>query len=199
LKDAANKFLWKFNRRRLDAEEIRDSLLAVSGNLDAAIGAEQPFPPEMQWKYTQHEPFIADYATNKRAVYLMQQRIRRQPFLDLFDGADPNAVTGWRPVTTTALQALFTMNDPFFHQQADALAGRAEVRHRSDVARLHYAYRLVYGRIPAADEIRESRQFLTRARHTLTGSAIPMNRRDREAWASLMRVLLSSNEFLTLD
>ncbi len=199
VKDAANKFLWKFNRRRLDAEEIRDSLLAVSGNLDAAIGGEQPFPPEMQWKYTQHEPFIADYATNKRALYLMQQRIRRQPFLDLFDGADPNAVTGRRPVTTTALQALFTMNDPFFHQQADSLAGRVEMRYRSDVARLRYAYRLVYGRIPAPDEIRESRQFLTRARQTLTGSAIPMNRRDREAWASLMRVLLSSNEFLTLD
>ena len=198
-KDAANKFLWKFNRRRLDAEEIRDSMLTVSGNLDRVMGGEEPFPPEMQWKYTQHEPFIADYASNKRAVYLMQQRIRRQPFLDLFDGADPNAVTGRRPVTTTALQALFTMNDPFFHRQADALAGRVETRYKSNVARLRYAYRLVYGRIPAPDEIRESRRFLTQARQTLEGSAIPVNRRDRGAWASLMRVLLSSNEFLTLD
>ena len=60
LKDSKNAYLWKFNRRRLDAEEIRDSLLAVSGNLDPAPGGEQPFPPEMQWRYTQHKPFIGE-------------------------------------------------------------------------------------------------------------------------------------------
>ena len=198
-KDAANKYLWKFNPRRLDAEEIRDSLLAISGNLDTAPGREQPFPPEMQWKYTQHEPFIANYDTNKRSVYLMQQRIRRQPFLDLFDGADPNAVTGLRPVTTTALQALFTMNDPFFHEQADALAVRVAMRYSSDLERLRYAYKLVYGRLPAPDEIRDARQFLTKGRESLAGSPMLEDRTYREAWASLMRVLLSSNEFLTLD
>ena len=97
LKDSKNAYLWHFNRRRLEAEEIRDSLLTVSGNLDTAPGGEQPFPPEMSWRYTQHTPFIgadAAYATNKRSVYLMQQRIRRQPFLELFDGADANAETG---------------------------------------------------------------------------------------------------------
>jgi hypothetical protein len=198
-KDAANKHLWKFNPRRLDAEEIRDSLLAISGNLDTAPGREQPFPPEMQWKYTQHEPFIANYDNNKRSVYLMQQRIRRQPFLDLFDGADPNAVTGLRPVTTTALQALYTMNDPFFHEQADALAVRVAMRYASDLERLRYAYKLVYGRAPAPDEIRDARQFLTKGRESLAGSPMLEDRTYREAWASLMRVLLSSNEFLTLD
>jgi hypothetical protein len=198
-KDAADKFLWRFNPRRLDAEEIRDSLLALSGNLDTAPGGEQPFPPEMQWKYTQHEAFIANYPTNKRSVYLMQQRIRRQPFLDLFDGADPNAVTGRRPVTTTALQALYTMNDPFFHDQADALAVRVAMRCSSDLARLRYAYKLVYGRAPAPDEIREGSQFLIRARESLAGTSLSEDRTYREAWASFMRVLLSSNEFLTLD
>ena len=58
LKDSKNAYLWKFNRRRLDAEEIRDSLLADSGNLDPAPGGEHPFTPEMTWKYTQHQPFI---------------------------------------------------------------------------------------------------------------------------------------------
>jgi len=83
LKDSKNAYLWKFNRRRLDAEEIRDSLLADSGNLDPAPGGEHPFTPEMTWKYTQHQPFIGvekDFANNKRSVYLMQQRIKRQPF-----------------------------------------------------------------------------------------------------------------------
>ena len=79
----------------------------------------------------------------------MQQRIRRQPFLDLFDGADPNAVTGVRPLTTTALQALYTMNDPFFHEQADALAVRVGMAYGSDAERLDYAFSLLYGRAPA--------------------------------------------------
>ena len=79
-----------------------DSLLMVSGNLDLGPGGEHPFAPEPHWRYTQHRPFIgADeaFANSKRSVYLMQQRIRRQPFLDLFDGSDTNAETGIRPLT----------------------------------------------------------------------------------------------------
>jgi hypothetical protein len=202
LKDAKNAYLWKFNRRRLDAEEIRDSLLTVSTNLDPAPGGEPPFAPEMSWRYTQHQPFIAvdkDFATNKRSVYLMQQRIRRQPFLDLFDGPDPNGVTGVRPLTTTALQALFTMNDPFFHEQADALAVRVGMAYSSDAERLDYTFHLLYGRAPTPDEVRDTRQFLTAARASLSDTAVPEYKKNREALASLMRVLLSSNEFLTLD
>jgi Protein of unknown function (DUF1553) len=156
----------------------------------------------MTWKYTQHTPFIAaekDFATNKRSVYLMQQRIRRQPFLDLFDGADPNAVTGVRPLTTTALQALYTMNDPFFHAQADGLAVRVGMAYGSDAERLNYAFRLLYGRTPSPEEVRDTRQFLSAARASLGGTDVPHDRKNREALASLMRVLLSSNEFLTLD
>jgi hypothetical protein len=202
LKDAKNQYLWHFNRRRLDAEELRDSFLTVSGNLDPAPGGEQPFTPEMSWKYSQHQPFIGkdqDFATNKRSVYLMQQRIRRQPFLDLFDGADPNAVTGVRPVTATALQALYTMNDPFFHTQADALAVRVGMAYGSDVERLNYAYKLLYGRAPSLDEVRDCRQFLTQARTSLGGTAAAEDRKNRESLAALMRVLMSANEFVTLD
>jgi hypothetical protein len=197
--DSRNAYLWKFNHSRLDAEELRDSLLAISGNIDLAPAAEPPFPPEMQWHYTQHTPFIANYDSNKRSVYLMQQRIRRQPFLDLFDGPDPNAVTGTRPVTTTALQALFTMNDPFFHQQADTLAVRVGMAYNSDADRLRYVYRLIYGRVPTPDEIKDDVQFLAAARHSLQGTAVAEYQQNRQAWASLMRVLLSTNEFVTLD
>jgi hypothetical protein len=190
LKDSKNAYLWKFNRRRLDAEELRDSLLAVSGNLEFSPGGEQPFPPEMGWHYTQHTPFMgADdkFATNRRSVYLMQQRIRKQPFLELFDGADPNAETGTRPLTTTALQALYAMNDPFFHAQAEALAGRVTSAAQSEGERLRYAFRLLYGRAPEKDELREMHQFLAEA-----GA-------EEQSWPALMRVLLASSEFLTLD
>jgi hypothetical protein len=202
LKDSKNMYLWKFNRRRLDAEEIRDSLLADSGNLDPTPGEQHPFTPEMTWRYTQHQPFIAvdkDFANNKRSVYLMQQRIRRQPFLDLFDGPDPNAVTGQRPLTVTALQALYTMNDPFFHEQADALAVRVGMAFDTELERLNYAYRLLYGRTATLDEVKDAREFLAAARGSLKDTAIATDRCNREAWAALMRVLLSSNEFVTLD
>ena len=198
IKDPKNAYLWRFNPRRLDAEEIRDSLLALAGNLDAAPGGEQPFPPEMSWRYTQHVPFLGaddQYATNKRSLYLMQQRIRRQPFLELFDGSDPNAETGTRPPTTTALQALYFMNDPFFHAQAAALAVRVVVQghperiRKPDAlrVRLNYAFRMIYGRRPTDDELKETQNFLA--------SAGP----DDQAWPALMRVLLASNEFLTVD
>jgi hypothetical protein len=190
LKDSKNAYLWRFPRRRLDAEEIRDSLLAVSGNLDPASGGEHPFTKEMTWRYTQHVPFIGaedKFANNKRGVYLMQQRIRRQPFLDLFDGPDPNAETGVRPLTTTALQALYAMNDAFFHAQAASLAARVKSAGQTDAERLRYAFLLLYGRAPGLDEIQDTRRFLAQ-----TGN-------EDEAWPALMRVLLASNEFLSLD
>jgi hypothetical protein len=198
-KDSKNAYLWRFNPQRLDAEEFRDSLLAISGNLDTTPGGEQPFPPETQWRYTQHTPFYANYDTNQRSAYLMQQRIRRQPYLDVFDGPDANAVTGSRPQTTTALQALYTMNDPFFYTQADTLAVRVGMRYNSDLERLRYAYKLVYGRIPKPDEIRDSQQFLASARRSLEGTGVPDYQWNRQAWASLMRVLLASNEFVSID
>ena len=84
--DPDNALFGRFDRRRLTAEELRDALLAVSGRLDEHPGGPHPFPPQNKWGYTQHTPFQAVYDTNKRSVYLMTQRIRKHPFLALFDG-----------------------------------------------------------------------------------------------------------------
>ena len=108
-----------FPRRRLDAEEIRDSLLFVSGDLDSTPGGPHPFPDPKTWGFTQHAPFAAVYDTNRRSVYLMTQRIKRHPFLALFDGPDPNTSTASRQTTTVPPQALFFMNDPFVHSRAE--------------------------------------------------------------------------------
>ena len=70
--DVNNDLLWRFNRRRLEAEEIRDAMLAISGALDPAIPEAHPFPPEKDWRYTQHVQFFADYDSDHRSVYLMQ-------------------------------------------------------------------------------------------------------------------------------
>src|SRR6185295_1763062 len=103
--DVSNDYLWKFDRRRLDAESIRDTLLAVGGNLDRAPGPAHPFPDPKGWNFTQHNPFKAVYDTDKRSVYVMTQRFQRHPFFALFDGADTNASTDRRLVSTTPPQA----------------------------------------------------------------------------------------------
>jgi hypothetical protein len=168
------------HRRRLTAEEIRDSLLAASGELDPSPGGPHPFPDPATWGFTQHAPFKAIYETNRRSVYLMTQRIQRHPFLAQFDGPDPNASTATRQTTTVPTQALFFLNDPFVHKCADSLARRLNGLGTDE--KLDRACRLLYGR-PAGEADRRAA-----ARFLATGD-----------WPAWLRVMLASNEFIYLD
>jgi hypothetical protein len=184
--DPGDSYLWRFPRRRLNAEEIRDSMLAVSGDLDLTPGGPHPFPISKSWNFTQHNPFSAVYDTNRRSVYLMTQRIKRHPFLGLFDGPDPNTSTAGRQTTIVPTQALFFLNDPFAHARADSLATRL-MSLPDDKARVEYACFLLYGR-PAHEKDHDiARRFL-------------VTDGDRKsACAEWLRVLFASNEFLFID
>ncbi len=92
-RDPSNEYLWRFSRRRLDAESIRDSILLASGSLDLSRPPEHPFPPIQNWGYTQHSQFRDFYPSRHRSVYLMTTRLQRHPFLALFDGPDTNTTT----------------------------------------------------------------------------------------------------------
>jgi hypothetical protein len=198
--DPDNRLLGRFPRRRLDAEAIRDALLAVGGKLDRSPGGPHPFPPADQWKgYTQHNPFTATYETDRRSVYLMQPRLRRHPFLALFDGPDPNASTGRRQLTTTPIQALFALNDSFVHAAADGLAERMLRAGTKDSDRLRAGFLLAYARPPAADEVEACRAYLRTYAEGLAAKGVPEGDRQRLAWASVARVLLASNEFVYVD
>ncbi len=199
VKDPKNSYLWRFDRRRLEAEEIRDSLLAVSGQLDATPGGAHPFPPVYQWTYSQHRQFFAVYDSNKRSVYLMQQRLRKHPLLELFDQADPNASTGARNSSITALQALAFMNNDFVNAQADQLAVRVGMAYSDTPSRIRYAYQLALGRPPAQAEITEGANYLAKATLALKDSGLPAEREPRAALASYLHVLLASDEFLFVD
>ena len=185
--DPDNRWLTRFSRRRLTAEEIRDSLLAISGRIDLSPGEGHPFPAESDWNFTQHKPFNAVYDTERRSAFLMVQRQRRHPFLALFDGADPNASTPSRQTTTVPTQALYFMNDPFFHRQASAATERLAATGNDD-ERLANLFQAAYQRDPSAAE-RE--RFL----HLLAGYPGV----DSDRWAAVCRVLLSSNEFLHVE
>ena len=199
LADVNNELLWRFNRRRLSAEEIRDAVLAVSGALDRSMGEAHPFPPENEYTFTQHKPFVAVYDSGRRSIYLMQQRIKKQPFLEVFDGADPNATTAERSLSTTAIQALFMMNAPFMHEQADKLAVRVGMAFPEEPRRIEYAYRLAVGRHPNKEEVRIGQEYLQQCRERLKELNTPAEQWQRGALASYMRVLLSGNEFMFLD
>ena len=184
-RDPSNELFGRFDRRRLSAEELRDSLLVVGDSLDRAPGREHPFPAESTWNYTQHNPFSTFFATDKRSIYLVSVRNRRHPFLGLFDGADPNATTPQRQVTTVPTQSLYFLNDPFFHSQADRLATRM-----TGGDRLAQLFRIAFQRAPTDIERDMSEQFLRRYGEAASGS---------DAWKALVRVLLANNEFLYLD
>ena len=122
--DPINVWLSSYPRKRLDAESLRDTLLALGGNLDLSPAGPHPFPAQSTWDFTQHKPFKALYESNHRSVYLMTQRIQRQPFLATFDGADPSTSTAARVNTTTPIQSLYLLNDRFVHDQAERIASR---------------------------------------------------------------------------
>lgn len=188
----------RFPRRRLSAEETRDAILQVSGSLDPTRGEGHPFPSPLTWGFTQHGPFSAVYDHHRRSIYLMTQRIKRHPFLALFDGADPNASTAERRMTTVPTQALYFLNDPFFHACSEAFADRLlAASHPDEASQVRAAYRLALARPPTREEHASAIAFLAAYRAEL--AAAGLDHAPRPALAGFARVLMGSNEFLTVD
>ena len=188
-----------FPRRRLDAEALRDTLLVLGGNLDPTPSGPHPFPPQTEWKFTQHNPFKAVYESRRRSVYLMTQRIQRHPYLAIFDGADPSASTAARTTSTTPLQALFLLNDKFVHEQSEAFAARVLKSGKDETSRVAFTYETALGRPPEKAETEQCRQFLADARQRLADSGMPADEVEAEVWRAFVRTLLRLNEFAYVD
>jgi hypothetical protein len=186
-----------FVRRRLSAEEIRDAILVVSGELDPTPAREHPFPSPVTWGYTQHGPFSAVYEHNRRSVYLMTQRLKRHPFLALFDGPDPNATTAERLVTTVPTQALFFLNDPFVHAKAEKWGTRLLAASSDPRQRIELAWRRAVGRAPTQAELAEASEFL--AEYRAASKAEGQDQTEGRALAAYVRAIFSSNEFLHVE
>jgi hypothetical protein len=190
---------WRQRRRALDAETLRDSMLAISGELDRNQPAGHPFPPVEKWTYTIHYPFHEVYDSKHRSVYLMSQRSRRHPFLSLFDANDPNISTPQRQTTITPTQALYLMNSPAVHQQSGVMAGQLLASGSAEPSRVAAAYQRILLRAPTAEEVADAGAFLQEYRaawSTVAPEAVDI---ERAAWGALVRVLWTSNEFLYVD
>jgi hypothetical protein len=198
-KDPGNRWYWRYDRRRLNAEAIRDALLAVSGNLNRSRPGPHPFPPIEKWTWTQHNPFKGVYPSSHRSVYLMTQRFQRHPFLALFDGPDTNTTTEQRASSTVPLQALYLMNNPFMNERAEGFARRLLAASTEPKERIELMYRLAWSRFPSPVEHRAGLEYVGRYRHELSIGAVPAEQAERESWTSFARTLLTANEFFYVD
>ena len=186
--DPENTFLWRHSRLRLDAEAIRDAMLAASGRLDLNRPGEHPFPPITAWGYSQHSQFKVFYPSLHRSVYLMTTRLQRHPFLALFDGPDTNTTTGVRTSSIVPAQALYLMNSPEVQTEAGAFAAR--VLHLPTDMRISEAFLLAWQRPPSEDEEARAKAFV---------AEYLRQQDEKAAWTALCRILLTSNDFFYLD
>jgi hypothetical protein len=179
--DADNLLFSRMNRRRLDAEQLRDSLLFAAGTLDGASGG----PP------------VREMDSPRRTVYLMTIRSDRATFRALFDGADATAIVDKRIVSTVAPQALFMMNNPFVQTQAAKLADRAEQFATTEPQRVDHLHQWLFGRPASAGEQELALSLLRRWRQEPADQTAEA--RDQRAWKGYCQVLLCSNEFVFID
>ena len=188
--DPDNIYLWRTNRRRLDAEQLRDSVLAISGKLDMGLAHAHPLPHHLTYYFRQHEPYVGNFDSDRRTIYLFRQRIRKNSFLDTFDAPDGNLHVGVRRPTTTSLQSLYFMNSAFVQDEAQRITSRMFASNSDFDGRITWCYQTLLGRQPNSLEIEQTQQLITQA-STTSG--------EQTAWSSLIRAMLSSNEFLFVD
>ncbi len=172
--DGGNELLWRMNPRRMDVEAWRDSLLAVTGELDSSSGG----------------PSIDNIgASTRRTLYAKVSRNGDQfasdEFLRRFDFPLMRATVEERPTTVVPQQFLFLMNSPFIVDRARALVNRL-ANEPNDEARIRQAYQLLYGRIPTDDEVQIGLDFVSQ----------PAESEGLPSWVQYAQVLLGSNEFM---
>jgi hypothetical protein len=190
-KNPTNDLLSHFNRRRLEAEEIRDAQLQVTGELNVKMGGYPAVPP-----LSKEEMFgmIGNPAANwsvspdpaehmRRTIYTLQRRTFQQPMAQAFDGPDGVLTCSRRNESTTAPQSLSLLNSGFTMDRAKALA--AKLNDVSD------AWVRVYGRAPSTEELSEAQKFLDRQ--------MTLSNNKTQAYTELIRSLMNTNEFLYVD
>ena len=203
-RDAENRLWWRAERRRLDAESLRDAWLAASGELDPRIGGPS-FKPTIDPAALEGLSRKADawHASppeeqRRRSLYIFTQRSLLPPLMTTFDLTDTTLPCGQRDATTAVPQALALLNNPFVHERSTALARRVRsTAGRDSSQQIESAWRQALGRSPEDDEAMLARHHLQAQQRRYAGSGV----RDPDllALASLCHVLLNSNEFLYVD
>ncbi|MBI1347995.1 DUF1553 domain-containing protein [bacterium] len=161
--DAGTRLLWRFPPRRLEAEAIRDSQLAISGVLDLSVGGPGFSAFEVEAENVRHyHPKTHFESTDfRRMLYMTKVRQERDAVFGLFDCPDNTQVVPKRSRSTTPLQALNLLNSPFTLQVADLFAQRLQREANTQPEQIQWAYELCFGRSASADEVAQATDFIT--------------------------------------
>ncbi len=202
--DAANRLWWHAERRRLDAEGLRDSMLSAAGILDLRVGGPGFRPDVAAAALEGLSRKDADWTPSspeeqrRRSLYIFNKRGLLPPLMTTFDQCDTTLPCGQRDVTIVPSQALTLLNNPFTHDCGNNLAARVVSSAGNDlISQIEAAWRLSLGRSPDDAEVTVAQMFLAEqaARFAATGS----DTADQRALESLCHALLNSNEFLYID
>lgn len=194
-KDPDNQLIWRMNRRRLEAEAIRDAMLAVSGNLDFRRPEGSPVQKlpvgELGRQIKGDELYKEELVY--RMLYLPLARGYVPEFLNTFDVADPELVVGQRDITTVATQVLYLMNNPQARVQCKpSPTGCWQIsRLTSEEARIEQAFQMALGRPATTEQKAEAREFLSQYAASL-GDAVNAENNRRSAWANFCQALFAS-------
>jgi len=205
--DSENRLLWHRRALRLEAEILRDSMLAVSGTLNLEMfgpAVKGPIAPEAIQARNMTDPYPKDLkdtpATRRRSVYMFHKRVVQSPLMQVFDGPDAQASCGRRESTTVAPQALALMNDRFVRARASDFAERV-IRKTESEAQIRYAWQLALGREPSASEVESAITFI-QAQLEQRAAREPHRSQPetlRLALTDLCQTLFALNEFLYVD
>ncbi|NBV86765.1 MAG: DUF1553 domain-containing protein, partial [Verrucomicrobia bacterium] len=188
LVDPENRLLWRANIQRLEAEEIRDAMLFVSGWLDLAIGGKTIPLRDREFVFNHTSKDATTYESARRALYLPIIRNNLYELLEQFDYPDPAISTGNRNSSVVAPQALILLNAPVVMQCSERLAAKLAPL-ANDEERVGQAFRLLYGRGPSEGEKRNALDLL---------AGFTSCEKTGRAWAQLCQTLLAANEFIYL-
>jgi hypothetical protein len=199
LADPDNRLWWRRNRRRLEVEAVRDSLLMVGGRLENGIGGTLLPSANRAYVTSTANNFPNIYKSNRRSVYLPVIRSALYELFQVFDFAEPSILNGKRDSTTLATQALFVLNSSLVAEQSREMAMQLLALPSSDDdARVRRAYQLAFQREPSSAEIARAKEFV----HQLDDSASTLKAVEEQrlaAWRSFCRTLLAANEFLFVE
>jgi len=199
--DPDNAYLWRHSRVRLDAEEIRDTLLAESQLLDRSSSGPFPFPPQSEWNWEDQNHFAPDmskYESDRRTVYMMVQRDVRPAYFTLFDGPNVNASTEQRTSSLTPLQALYFLNAPFPARCAGNLASllKGGTAQKESVQQ---AFLTVFGRPATQPELERSVNFLHTAADSYRMHGVKEADPQQLAFGDFLKAMFASNEFMFIE
>ena len=196
LKDPKNDSFWRFDMRRLSAEELRDSVLAVSGNLNLKMGGPSVYPPmpaavlETASRPNEAWGRSTDAEAGRRSLYVFSKRSLRFPFLEGFDQPDTDRPCSVRFATTVPTQSLMMLNSEFMNTQAQIMARRLRDEQPDDLnGQIHLGLYLALGRLPANEEVTELTEL---AEEVMISDGLTR----MEALESVCLLILNLNEFM---